>query len=180
MPDRQEEIMRKLREEGILILSSNACAKMAETVMNLVDFSNNHPTKEITLYISSMVDDYVSMMTIYDVIKSISNPVSCIVMGSISSYATLLAASCTKGKRAALKHATLSIDQPSAYLSVGTNLETDVTISAKEAKQERKEYERILALETGMDEERIHQLAEEDTSLNPQEAIKLGIIDKVI
>lgn len=174
------EIEQKINQEGIFILSTSSCSNMAEIVLDLVNFSNLNPTKEIYLYISSTVTDFVTMMTIYDVIKTLSNPISVIALGRLSNYATLLVAACKKGKRFCLPHAAFNISQPHGYLSIGTNLETDVTIAAKEAKLEREEYERLLALETGLDIQEVHRLAQEGTDLHPDEAIKLGILDKVL
>lgn len=175
-----ELAINKMQDEGNFLISSGACSNMAEMVMYLVSYSNNNPTKDITLYITANYPDFTTMTILYDAIKSISNPIGCVVMGKICNYAALIAASCKKGRRFALEHARFALDQPSGVLDAGANLETEISIAAKEAKSERDEFERLLALETGQPLEKIHNYIQDEVELHAKEAIELGIIDKVI
>lgn len=177
---RYEEIERRLFQEGIFVISNNVYRDLANTILVIVEYSALNPKKEITLYLSTEFNSYYYSMMLYDIIKAIPNKVSCVVIGHVSAYTTLIAAACEKGRRFALPHAELSITQPTGIIDAGANVETDITINAKNLNEERKEYERLLALETGMKEEDIHQMAQDETDLKVADAIKLGIIDKVI
>lgn len=178
--ERYQEIQKKLFQEGIFVISNQGYSDLANMLLVIVEYSTLNPKKEITLYISTTFDVYYYSIMLYDVIKAIPNPVSCVVIGHLSAYTTLIAAGCEKGRRFALPHAILSISEPSGRLDAGTNVETDITINARNLEEQRKTYEELLAKETGQPVEKIHQLAQNGTSLRVAEAIELGIIDKVI
>lgn len=178
--ERYNEIQKKLIQEGIFVISNDAYRDLANIILVIVEYSTLNPKKEITLYLSTEFNLYYYSMMLYDVIKAIPNPVSCVVIGSVSAYTTLIAAACNKGRRFALQHASLNISQPSGMLDAGTNVETDITINAKKLNEQRKTYEELLAKETGLPVEKIHDMAQEGTKLKPAKAIELGIIDKVI
>ena len=75
--EEEKSLLEKLFDNGIFVITSNINDKTAhDLIFSLLDFSANNPEKEIKLYISSGSDDYLNIFAIYDVVKSLPNPVS--------------------------------------------------------------------------------------------------------
>ena len=176
------EVLNHMAEQGSFLISTEHCKKhMASTVMDLINYCNANPKKEITLYVSLYFpNSFNTIAILYDAIKSISNPISAIAIGSLDGYGSLIVAACNKGKRACLKHTKFSFQEPVGVLDAGANLETEFTIVAEETNEIRAEYERLLALETNQDINYIHQIISEERDFTALEAKELGIIDEVI
>jgi ATP-dependent Clp protease protease subunit len=94
-----------------------------------------------------------------------------------ASAAAFLLSSGTKGKRFLLPHATVMIHQPSS----GTRGKvTDQEIDLREALRVKKMLEEIMARNTGQKLSKIHVDMERDFWMTAQEAVKYGVVDKVI
>ena len=90
--------------------------------------------------------------------------------------AVLLAAG-TKGKRMALPNSRVMIHQP---LGGAQGQAADIEIQAKEILKVRKTLNTILANHTGQPLERIEADTDRDFFMSAEEALRYGIIDKVI
>lgn len=139
--------------------------------------SLNH--KPISLVISTYGGSVDEMFTLYDTIKFLPCPVHTIALGKVMSAGVLLLASGAKGKRMIGKNARIMI-HPVSGGSSGNVFEVindtkehkrlqDQMVSAivKETKATRAEIERIM--KTG-----------HDFYLLPDQAVKMGIVDKII
>jgi len=89
----------------------------------------------------------------------------------------LLLAAGAKGKRYALPHARVMIHQP---LGGVQGQATDIDIQAKEIMKIKDLIHKILVKHTGQTLERIRQDTERDYFMDVQEALRYGIVDKVI
>jgi len=116
-------------------------------------------------------------LAIYDTMQYIKPDVTTICMGQATSMAALLLAAGTKGKRYALPHARVMIHQP---LGGVQGQATDIDIQAKEILKIKTIVHEILAKHTGQDMERIRHDTERDFFMDSDEALRYGIIDKII
>lgn len=174
--------LRELLDENAIVFlpTIDSSAHSSEVIFRILSIAQADPKKEIKLYISSFGGTYLNMMSIYDTIKAVKNPVSAYCIGNADQYAALILAACNKGKRYILKHSEVSVWEPNGYLDVGANQETEIVIAAKEAKQERDTFEKLLAKETGQPVEKIHQDISSRLDLNAEEAVKYGFVDVIL
>ena len=177
----ERTLKEKLDESHILFITSDLNAESAsEIIFKILKWSNESPKEEIKLYISSETYDFVNAVAIYDVLNNISNPISAFCIGHVGGYATLFLAVATKGKKYALKHTTISLNQPYGFLGSGTNQQTEVEIEARETLHQRITFEEILSKQLGIDLKMIHEDVEADKEFSALEAQKYGLIDEVL
>ena len=98
-------------------------------------------------------------------------------MGQATSMGALLLAAGAKGKRYALPHSRIMIHQP---LGGAQGQATDIDIQAREILKIRELLNQILVKHTGQPPEKIRQDTERDFFMDAQDAVKYGIVDKVI
>ena len=83
----------------------------------------------------------------------------------------------TKGKRFALPNSRIMIHQP---LGGFQGQATDIEIHAQEILKIRTKLNEILSHHSGKDIEKVTQDTERDNFMSGEEAVKYGLIDKVI
>ena len=138
---------------------------------------NEDPNKDIILYINSPGGSVYDAMAIYDTMQFVKNDIQTVGIGVQASAAAFLLSSGTKGKRLLLPHATVMIHQPSS----GTRGKvTDQEIDLREALRVKKMLEEIMAKNTGQKLDKIHEDMERDFWMTAEEAVKYGLVDKVI
>ena len=151
---------------------------MANTVIaQMLFLESEDPDKDINLYINSPGGSISAGLAIYDTMQYIKPDVSTICMGQCTSMSALLLAAGTKGMRYALPHARIMIHQP---LGGVQGQATDIDIQAKEILRTKETIHRILAKHTGQPMERIRRDTERDFFMDSEDALKYGIIDKII
>lgn len=153
-------------------------ASICNVIVQLLQLANqNH--KPIHLVISTYGGSVDEMFSLYDTIKFLPCPVHTIALGKVMSAGVLLLASGVKGKRMIGKSARIMIHPISGGL-IG---------NVFEAMNEMKEFERLQELmtsallsETKMKKDEIDKLmkAGHDCFLTPEQAISMGIVDKII
>ena len=116
-------------------------------------------------------------MAIYDTMNYIKCDVSTICMGMAASMGAFLLAAGTKGKRLALPNADIMIHQPSGGAQ---GQATDIMIHADHIIQTKKKLNTILSERTGQPYDVIAKDTERDNFMTADEALKYGLIDKVI
>ena len=98
-------------------------------------------------------------------------------MGMAASMGAFLLAAGTKGKRLALPNSDIMIHQPSGGAQ---GQATDILIHADHLQKTKKKLNQILADNTGQPLEIIERDTERDNFMSADEAMKYGLIDKVI
>ena len=153
-------------------------ASICNVIVQMLQLANqNH--KPIHLVISTYGGSVDEMFSLYDTIKFLPCPVHTIALGKVMSAGVLLLASGVKGKRMIGRSARIMIHPISG----------GVIGNVFEAMNEMKEFTRLqdlmtnaLLSETTMKKEEIDELmkAGHDCFLTPEQAIKMGIVDKII
>jgi ATP-dependent Clp protease protease subunit len=111
--------------------------------------------------------------------KLITSPIKVVVVGLAASMGSIFLCGGTKGKRLIYPHARVLIHQP---LIMGTmrGAAVDIHIQAQEMEKLREEMNRILADASGQPIEKIQVDTDRDFYLNAEEAIKYGLVDKIV
>ncbi len=154
--------------------------KSAKDVVNkLLLLDADKPGQEIKFYINSPGGVVTSGFVIYDVMQMIKSPVSTICMGLAASMGSILLSGGKKGKRYIFPHGEVMIHQPSlgGYFQ---GVSADLEIHAKQIQKTKELSARILADNCGQPFEKVLQDLERDYWMDAEEAIKYGIVDKVV
>ncbi len=176
--ERSYDIFSRLLNDRIVILSEEVNAATASVIVaELLFLEAQDPDKDIQFYINSPGGSVTDGMAIYDTMQYIKCDVSTICIGMGASMAAFLLSSGAKGKRFALPNAEIMIHQPSA----GTQGQiTDMAIHVKRLEVIKKRMNSILAANTGKSLEEVTAACERDNFMTAEEALKFGLIDKVI
>jgi len=150
-----------------------------EIVSKLLLLDADKPGEEIKFYINSPGGVVTSGMVMYDTMKMIKSPVSTICMGLAASMGSILLSGGVKGKRFIYPHGEVMIHQP----SIGGHIQgvsTDLEIQAKQTRRVKEIGAKILAENCGKTVEQIMKDFDRDYWMDADEAIKYGIVDKLI
>lgn len=176
--ERSYDIFSRLLNDRIVFLGEEVNATTASLVVaQLLYLEAQDPDKDIQLYINSPGGSVTDGMAIYDTMQYVKCDVSTICIGMAASMGAFLLSSGTKGKRLALPNAEIMIHQPSG----GTQGQaSDIKIQAEWMLRTREKLNRILAENTGKSIEQIAIDTERDNFMPAEDAVKYGLIDKVI
>ena len=176
--ERSFDIFSRLLRERIIFLGTQIDDMVANLVVaQLLLLDSENPEKDIILYIDSPGGSVTAGFAIYDTMQHIRADVSTICLGQAASMGAFLLSSGTKGKRMALPHSRVLIHQP---LGGAQGQATDIEIQAQEILRIKKSLNEILASNTGQDIAKIEKDTDRDYIMTPDEALKYGMIDKVI
>jgi len=176
--ERAYDIYSRLLKDRIIFLGTPINDTVANIVVaQLLFLQAEDPEKDIHLYINSPGGSITAGMAIYDTMNFIKPDVSTICIGMAASMGAFLLAAGTKGKRYALPNSEVMIHQP---LGGAQGQASDLEIAAKRILKMRDRLNRILAERTGQPLERIERDTDRDNFLSAEEALKYGLIDKII
>ncbi|MCP9466168.1 MAG: ATP-dependent Clp protease proteolytic subunit, partial [Candidatus Nanosynbacter sp. P5B_S4_bin.39.1] len=146
-------------------------------VAQLLHLAYVDPQADISLYINSPGGSVYDGMAIYDTMNFIKPDVATYGIGLQASMGAFLLSSGAKGKRFCLPHAKVMIHQPSS----GTHGKvTDMEIDMKETLEVKEMLAKIMAKNTGQKLAKVKSDMERDYWMTPDEAVKYGLIDKVL
>ena len=150
-----------------------------DVVSKLLLLDNDQPGKEIKFFINSPGGVVTSGMVIYDTMKMIKSPVSTICMGLAASMGSILLSGGKKGSRFIYPSGEVMIHQPSLGGFI-RGVSTDLEIQARQTKRVKEMGARILAENCGKTMEQVMKDFDRDYWMDPEEAVKYGIVDKII
>lgn len=171
------DLYSRLLKDRIVFLSGEINDEVASVVVGELLFLNSQSKEDIYLYINSPGGSVTAGMAIYDTINFIEADVSTICVGMCASMAAFLLSSGTKGKRICLKNAEVMIHQP---LGGVQGQATEIKIAAERIIKLKKKLNQILADNTGQKLKKIEDDTERDYFMDSDEALKYGIIDKIL
>lgn len=179
--ERSYDIYSRLLSDRIIFLReevSDASAGIIIAQMLFLEAQN--PEKDIQFYINSPGGSISAGLAIYDTMQYMKCDVSTICLGMAASFGAFLLAGGTKGKRMALPNAEIMIHQPAIHGNGVQGQAADIKIVSDHIQQSKKRLNRILAENTGKTEEEIEAATERDNYLTAEEALRFGIIDKIL
>lgn len=176
--ERSYDIFSRLLNDRIIMLSDEVNDTTASLVVaQLLYLEGQDPDKDIHLYINSPGGSISAGMAIYDTMQFIRCDVSTICIGMAASMGSFLLAAGAKGKRLALPNSEIMIHQP---LGGTKGQASDIKIQAEHILFIRNRMNTLLSKMTGQPMEVIEKDTDRDNWMTAEDAVKYGLIDKVI
>lgn len=176
--ERSYDIYSRLLNDRIIMLCEEVNDTTASLVVaQLLYLESQDPDKDIDLYINSPGGSITAGMAIYDTMNFIKCDVSTICLGMAASMGAFLLSAGAKGKRLALPNSEVMIHQPSGG---SQGQATDIKIQADRIVSMKKKLNQMMAEATGQPLEKIEQDTERDNFMSAEEALKYGLVDKII
>lgn len=175
---REMSIEDMLLENRIIFLAGPINERSASLViMRLLYLQSIKKDQDIHLYINcpgGMVDQ---TLAIYDTMRFLSCDIATYSIGQAASGGAIILTAGTKGKRYALPNSKIMLHQPWGGI---TGQAEDIRIQAEEILRDKKKLNEILAFHTGMAMEKIQEETERDRFIDPEEAVKWGLVDEIL
>ena len=176
--ERAYDIYSRLLKERIIFLTGPIDDNIASLVCaQLLFLESENPKKEISFYINSPGGIVWSGLAVYDTMQYISSKIMTICIGQAASAASLLLAAGEKDIRFSLPNSRIMIHQPSGGYQGQV---TDLEIQTNEIIKTKKRLNQIYAKHTGKNIKEVELIMERDKYFSPEEAIKFGLIDKIV
>ena len=172
------DVFSRLMMDRIIFLGVPINDDVANIIQaQLLFLESTDPSKDIQIYINSPGGGVYAGLGIYDTMQYISSDVATICTGMAASMAAVLLTAGEKGKRTALPHSRVMIHQP---MGGAEGQASDIEIVTREILKLREELYEIIATHSGNPIERIRKDSDRDYWMSVDEAVKYGLIDKVI
>ena len=176
--ERSYDIYSRLLKDRIIFLGEAIDEHIASLVVaQLLFLEAEDPDKDINIYINSPGGSVTAGMAIYDTMLYVKPEVSTICVGMAASMGAFLLSAGQKGKRFALPNAEIMIHQP---LGGVQGQAEDIKIHAEWILKTREKLNRILSENTGQPLDVIARDTDRDNFMSAEDAVKYGLIDKVI
>jgi len=176
--ERAYDIYSRLLKERVIFLVGPVDDITANVVVaQLLFLEAENPDKDISLYINSPGGSVTAGMAIYDTMQFIKPDISTLCIGQAASMGALLLTAGQKNKRFCLPNSRVMIHQP---LGGFQGQASDIEIHAKEILFLKNKLNQILANHTGQPIEKISDDTDRDNFMSADDAVKYGMVDKVI
>jgi ATP-dependent Clp protease protease subunit len=176
--ERAYDIFSRLLKERIIFIGSSIDDVVASlAIAQLLFLEAEDPEKDVYMYINSPGGYVTAGLGIYDTMQYIRPDVATICLGQAASMAAILLAAGAKGKRSALPHSRIMIHQP---WGGAQGMASDIEIQAREILTIREEINKILALHTGQDIEKLAKDTDRNFFMSADESIVYGIVDEIM
>jgi ATP-dependent Clp protease, protease subunit len=176
--ERAYDIYSRLLKERVVFLVGPVTEVTANLIVaQLLFLESENPDKDIHFYINSPGGSVSAGLAIYDTMQFIKPDVSTLCVGQAASMGALLLAAGDKDKRFCLPNSRVMIHQPMGGFQ---GQASDIEIHAKEILFLRGRLNDILMKHTGKSLEVIEHDTDRDFFMGAEEAVKYGIVDKVL
>ncbi|HEX2667608.1 MAG TPA: ATP-dependent Clp endopeptidase proteolytic subunit ClpP [Gammaproteobacteria bacterium] len=176
--ERSYDIYSRLLKERVVFIVGPIDDYVANVVVaQLLFLESENPDKDISVYINSPGGVVTAGLSIYDTMQFVKPDISTICVGQAASMGSLLLAAGAKGKRYSLPHSRVMIHQPHGGAQ---GQASDIEIQAKEILYLRERLNQIFVKHTGQTLEAIQRDTDRDRFMSGEEAVKYGLIDKVL
>lgn len=174
----QMDVFSRLMMDRIIFLGAPINDYVANVIQaQLLFLDTSDPGKDISIYINSPGGSVYAGYGIYDTMQYISCDVSTICTGMAASMASVILVAGEKGKRFALPHSRVMIHQPLGGMQ---GQASDLEIAAREILRVKQELYQIISDHSGMSVEQVERDSDRDYWMTSEEALKYGMIDKVL
>jgi len=176
--ERAYDIYSRLLKERVVFLVGPVTEITANLIVaQLLFLESENPDKDIFFYINSPGGSVSAGLAIYDTMQFIKPDVSTLCVGQAASMGATLLAAGDKEKRFILPNSRVMIHQPSGGFQGQVS---DIEIQAKEILYLKARLNEILAKHTGKPIETIARDSDRDFFMGAEEAVKYGLVDKVL
>ena len=176
--ERAYDIYSRLLKDRIIFVGSQIDDQVANSIIAQLLFLESEDTnKDITMYIHSPGGYVHSGLAIMDTMNLVRCDVSTVCVGMAASMGSVLLGAGTKGKRYSLPNAEVMIHQP---LGGAEGQASDIEISARHILMTKDRLTSLMAEFTGQKKDKIAQDMDRDYYMTAEEAMKYGLVDKVL
>ena len=177
--ERAFDIYSRLLKDNVVFIGTAIDDHIANLVIaQLLFLEAENPEKDISIYINSPGGVITAGFAIYDTMQYVKPDISTICLGQAASFAAVLLAAGTKGKRYALPNSRVLLHQP--WLQGLGGQASDIDIHAKDIIRMKHKISEILAHHSGQSLEKIDKDTDRDYILSAAEARDYGVVDQVI
>jgi ATP-dependent Clp protease protease subunit len=178
--ERSFDIFSRLLRDRIITLNGEVNRNIAAVINAQLMFLDSVDKKKyIELYINSPGGSITDGMSILDTMRLIKAPVHTIAVGMAASMGAFLLSQGEPGHRYSTPNSEIMIHQP---LGGFQGQATDFEIHSKRILRMKEKLTRMMSNSTNgkTDFETMAFLCERDNFLEPEEALELGLIDKIL
>ena len=176
--ERAYDIYSRLLKERVIFLVGEVNDSTANLVVaQMLFLESENPDKDIYFYINSPGGSVSAGMAIYDTMQFVKPDVSTLCIGQAASMGAFLLTAGANGKRFCLPNSRVMIHQP---LGGFRGQASDIEIHAKEILYLKARLNEMLARHSGKTLEEIERDTDRDNFMSADEAVKYGLIDKVL
>ena len=174
----QMDVFSRLMMDRIMFLGTAITDSVANVIQaQLLFLQSTDSSRDIQMYINSPGGVVTSGLSIYDTMEYIKPDVCTVCFGQAASMGSLLLTAGSKNKRFCLPNSRIMTHQPSGGFQ---GQAADIEIHAKEIMNLRSRLNQIYVKHSGKKLADIESLMDRDTFISPEDAVKLGLIDKVV
>lgn len=171
------DLYSRLLKDRIIFINGEITDITSNIIISELLYLDSINNEDIYIYINSPGGSVTAGMAIYDTMNYIKSDIQIVVVGIAASMAAFLLASGTKGKRCALENSEVMIHQPLGGVS---GQATEIQIAAERILKLKEKLNSLLAKNTGNSLKKIKKDTERDYYMDAEEALKYGIIDKIL
>src|SRR5210317_2235345 len=165
----QMDVFSRLMMDRIIFLGTGINDQVANIVQaQLLFLESADAKKDIQIYINSPGGSVYAGLGIYDTMQFIKPDVATICTGIAASMAAVLLCAGEKGKRTALTHSRVMINQP---MGGAQGQASDIEITAREILKLKQELYEIIGSHTGQKFDKIYQDSDRDYWMKAKEAL---------
>jgi ATP-dependent Clp protease protease subunit len=178
MGERASDIYSRLLKERIVFLGDPISDNLANTIIaQFLFLESQNKEKDIKLYINSPGGSVTAGMAVYDTMQYIKPDVVTICIGMAGSMGAVLLSAGARGKRFALPNSEVMLHQ---VMGGAEGQASDVKIRAEHILKIKDKLNKILAKHTKQPLAKIEKDTDRDFFMSADEALKYGVIDKII
>ncbi|MDR2303284.1 MAG: ATP-dependent Clp protease proteolytic subunit [Treponema sp.] len=172
-----DPLIQKMLKTRTILLSGEINKNLAERTVRQLLLLEDTGDDPIRIFIDSPGGDADAGYAIFDMIRFVKPQVWTIGMGLVASAAAIIQLASPGDRRVGLPNSHYLIHQP---LSGIRGVATDIEIHARELDKLRAKINRLIANETGAPFEQVEKDTDRDYWMTAEEAVKYGLINRVI
>ncbi len=171
------DLIVKLLKTRTVMVTDEVTKKMAQQIMTQILLLEAENNDDIKMYINSPGGDADAGFAIFDMMRFVKPKIKAICAGVAASAAVIILLGARKENRFSLPNARVLIHQPSTGIH-GTA--ADIQIEATEILKCREKINRLISVETGQAMEKVESDTKRNFWMSAEEAIKYGLVNKII
>lgn len=168
------------RQRALFLIGGIDDLSAKTLIGQLLALEYDRPGVPITLFIMSTGGKVHPGLGIVDVMHLLSSPVHTVCCGHCESMAAVVLASGEPGSRCIMPHSRVMVHQPQSRLGDTKRHADQILSHGQELQRTRETLTEILRKATGQSLERMEALMERDSYLSAQEAVELGVVDRIV
>ena len=171
------DVFSRLMYDRIIYFTGVVNSDTCDTAIAQLLYLSSVDERDINMYINSPGGSVVDGLGLVDTMNYINCDISTTCIGMAASMGSVLLSNGAKDKRFVLPHSRVMIHQVSSSQS-GTL--ADLEIELEQTRRCKNDVYKILADNTGRSFEEMEKLCDRNNWFIGQEAVELGIVDKVL